>query len=78
MTYKTKGSACPKTCKYPEGNPSCPTKIVEGCQCPNHEVQSIDVDGNVICINPKECEVCTVDGQIYTEGQKIRKDCQEW
>ena len=78
MTYVSQGSACPQTCKHPNGNPDCPIKHVEGCQCPKGKVQDVDAFGNVRCVKPSSCVVCKFDGHIYTEGEKIYKNCQEW
>lgn len=78
MTYVIKGSACPATCKYPQGNSNCPVKSVEGCQCPDGKIQNVDKNGNVECIEPTQCKVCKHDGVIYTTGEKVFKDCQEW
>ena len=89
MTYVPEGSACPPTCKHPNGYPNCPTKRVEGCQCPQGKVQDVDVNGNVRCVNPPECIVCKLDGIIYNEGEiiptssvpskkSINNDCREW
>lgn len=52
MTYTVKGPACPRTCKYPQGAPDCPTEHVEGCQCKPGLVQNIDA--KVKAINKKE------------------------
>ena len=55
LMYVPEGSACPPTCEHPNGNPDCPTKNVEGCQCPPGQVQKLDENGNVHCVNPSEC-----------------------
>jgi len=78
MTYAAKGSACPETCKYPQVNSHCPTKYVEGCQCRDGKVQNVDQNGNIECIESTQCNVCKVDGIIYTNGEKVFKKCQQW
>lgn len=78
MKFTPKGSACPKTCKYPEGDPTCPLKYVDGCQCPAGMVQNMDKLGNVECIKPEECNVCVLDGRTFAEGEKITIECQSW
>ena len=78
MTYVDQGPACPKTCKYPDGDTECPTKEVEGCQCPKGLVQEVDINGDVKCVKASECKVCRVDGKIYTEGERFVRDCKKW
>ena len=65
MTFVPKGPACPKTCKYPDGDSNCPTKYVDGCQCPPGLVQDITENGDIFCVRPDECKVCKLEGKIF-------------
>ena len=78
MTFFPKGPACPKTCRYPDGDPNCPTKYVDGCQCPPGLVQDITENGDIFCIRPDECNVCKFEGKVFVKGEKIRYKCKEW
>uniref|UniRef100_A0A7M5WZL3 Uncharacterized protein n=1 Tax=Clytia hemisphaerica TaxID=252671 RepID=A0A7M5WZL3_9CNID len=72
MTYQIKGQACPPTCQYPKGDPNCPTKFVEGCQCPVGMVQKVDrPNGNVFCVPPSECVYCEMNGHRYIDGERV-------
>ena len=78
MTYQIKGSGCPKTCLYPEGDPHCPAVFVEGCQCDEGYVQNVSENGDVVCIKATECEVCEVNGRRLQVGETIKYNCREW
>ena len=78
MTFVPKGPACPKTCKYRDGDSNCPTKYVDGCQCPPGLVQDITENGDIFCVRPDECKVCKLEGKIFLEGEKTRYKCKEW
>ena len=76
MTYLSRGPSCPRTCRYPQGDPNCPE--VDGCQCAYGLLQDTDIYGNMKCVEPDDCSVCVYNGETYLSGETFEQDCKYW